>query len=501
VEDKMQPFEEFYESIGFKKYPFRERTAEKENIEKLFIAPPDYSIISEAFQAGETAIISGNRGTGKTMLLQNIKKRIPPNTIIADIENYEGVPTTKNQIAFYALIVKNVVAQTLVYLSNNKKSIKKLNKEDKIFLSFLIMKYADYFTGSEVATKIENVQLHPLKRLINKASTPITLLLNFGTTAAANFGYTLLNDQFSKYLPPVNEGQIKKIFPDIHFAVANDFKSVDISYSLLDKTLLLIEKLQNKKAIIIFDKFDEDTRLENDAELTADFIKELICDNNLLLNKHAQFFISIWEIPFTRLLTSFRKSKHTVFSIYWRRDELEKVLNRRLSIYSDGKIQCYKTLFAADVSVESINQIFNLSNMNPRDLWAVFDSIFNEQYKIGGKIHTLSENAITGGLVTFVKSFGFYEYYPKKKSSRKNTNDVYSYIRHLLQLNNMDEFTQDQLRTAASTGGSTTNYITGMMAIGLVTKTDIKRPGGAVVYKVHDPKVSYAIFNKIAIDH
>ena len=42
---------------------------------------------------------------------------------------------------------------------------------------------------------------------------------------------------------------------------------------------------------------------------------------------------------------------------------------------------------------------------------------------------------------------------------------------------------------AASTGGSTTNYITGMMNIGLVKKTDRKRVGGAVIYQINDPKV------------
>ena len=40
-----------------------------------------------------------------------------------------------------------------------------------------------------------------------------------------------------------------------------------------------------------------------------------------------------------------------------------------------------------------------------------------------------------------------------------------------------------------------------MISIGLVSKTDIKRPGGAVVYRINDPKVRYAIYNKIEIQH
>ena len=113
----------------------------------------------------------------------------------------------------------------------------------------------------------------------------------------------------------------------------------------------------------------------------------------------------------------------------------------------------------------------------------------------------ISHEAIEKGLHDFVEKFSFYEYYPKNKNARKNANDIYSYIKHLLTLNNTSEFTNDELRTAAATGGSTSNYITGMISIGLVSKTDIKRPGGAVVYRINDPKVRYAIYNKIEIQH
>lgn len=40
-----------------------------------------------------------------------------------------------------------------------------------------------------------------------------------------------------------------------------------------------------------------------------------------------------------------------------------------------------------------------------------------------------------------------------------------------------------------------------MMNIGLVKKTDSKRAGGAVIYKIVDPKITYAIYNNIEIIH
>ncbi len=497
----MSTFNQFYERMGFQQYPFRNTTAEKEDTSSLFVAPPDFSIIDDVFKTGNTAIISGNRGTGKTILLEDLRAHASPNVIVSSIENYERVALTDNQLDFYDIILENVVSNTLVYLSAHKKALKKLNSEDKVLLSFLIMKYADCITQSDIQDKIEKVQLSPIKQAINRISAPLTMLINFGTTSVANFGYEVLNRNFSPYLPDVNEGKIRAIIPDIQFKIKNDFKVVAVNYSLLDKTLVLIQKLSGEKPIVLIDRLDEDVRLENDADLITTFIKDLVCDNNLLLNDHVQLFISVWEIPFINLQSIFRKSKHTVFNIQWNCNELENVLNHRLSTYSKHKINDYRTLFDESVSPESVSSIFEISNMNPRDLWSVFDSIFKQQYEINHESSKLSSGAITDGITNFVRNFGFYEYYPQKKNARKNTNDIYTYIKHLLHLNNTNEFTNDELREAASTGGSTTNYISGMMSLGLVNKTDKKRVRGAVIYKVHDPKVSFAIYNKVDISH
>lgn len=497
----MTSFNEFYEQIGFSKYPFRDKTAEKEDASNLFIAPPDYSILKDTYDSGETAIIAGNRGTGKTIILLNIKANASSIKSVSYIGNYESISLSNNLLDFYSLILQSIISETLIYLSKHKKALKNLNKDDKVFLSFLIMKYADSITNSGLISKIEDVQLNTIKKILNKISVPLTTLLNYGTTAAANFGNELLNRNFGAYLPSVDKGKICKIIPDIHFDVEDDFRSVNISYALLEKALLLVKKILNSTPIVILDKFDEDFRLDNDADLTANFIKELVCDNKLLHNKNIQLFVSVWEIPFSNLLSNFRKSKHTVFNIRWTKAELENVLNHRLSVYSDKKIVDYKSLFTIDISDTLYEQMFTLSNMNPRDLWGIFDSFFREQYKIDSQCKKISSTAFENALVSFVKDFNFYEYYPRKKDARKNTNDVYSYIRHLLQLNNTDEFTQEELRTAASTGGSTTNYITGMVNIGLIKKTDDKRPGGAIIYKVHDPKISFAIFKQIDIEH
>lgn len=494
-------FKDFYRNIGFDSYPFRDRTAEKEDITKLFIKPLDYSVLEDILSSNQTAIICGNRGSGKTIMLSDLKSKVETTKLVCFIDNYAYISLANNINDFYSLILQSITKNLLIYLASHKKILKNASSDDKILLSFLIMKYGDCITDEQLHSKIENVQLNGLKRFVNKFTTPLTLFLNYGSTAITNFGNELLTSQFGAYLPSINEGTVRRIFPEIHFQVANEFKSVEISYSLLDKALKLIKELMGSIPLVLIDKLDEDLRLENDAEIIATFIKELVCDNNLLLDTNIQLFISVWQIPFAYLNTIFRHSKHYVYNIDWNQQQLESVLNHRLAVYSNDNIIDYHNVFCSDVSDEDIKNIFILSNANPRDLWGVFDAIFKSQYEIDSSSKLLCKQAVNNGLHQFVKHFGFYEYYPKKKDARRSTNDIYSYINYLLKLKDTDEFTNEELRQAASTGGSTTNYITGMMNIGLVTKTDNKRTGGALIYKIKDPKVSYAIFNNIDIVH
>ncbi|MBU3098954.1 MULTISPECIES: P-loop ATPase, Sll1717 family [Clostridium] len=494
-------FTKFYQNIGFDSYPFRDRTAEKEDITKLFIKPLDYSSLEDILLSNQTAVICGNRGSGKTIILSDLKSKVPSNKLVCFIDNYEAIPLNNNLHDFYSLILQSITKNLLIHLDSNKKTLKKASRDDKIFLSFLIMKYSDSITGDQINLKIGNVQLNCLKRLVNKFTLPLTTLLNYGTTAMTNFGNELLTQKFGAYLPSISEGTVRKIFPNIHFTIANEFKSVEISYSLFDRSLQLIKSVMGSIPLVLIDKLDEDIRLENDAEAIANLIKELVCDNNLLLNSNIQLFIAVWQIPFSYLSALFRRSKHYVYDIVWNQQQLEIVLNRRLSVYSNNKISKYNNLFCPDVATDEIKNIFILSNSNPRDLWNIFNEIFKAQYSIDNNSKTLCKQAVINGLHHFVEHFEFYEYYPKKKDAQKNTNNVYSYINHLLKLDDTDEFTNEELRQAASTGGSTTNYISGMMNIGLIKKTDNKRAGGAVIYKIKDPKVTYAILNNIDINH
>lgn len=74
-------FDTFYKKMVFSSYPFRDRTAEKEDTKLLFIKPIDYSMFVDAFNASQTCIINGNRGTGKTIIEKDLETKLQANSL------------------------------------------------------------------------------------------------------------------------------------------------------------------------------------------------------------------------------------------------------------------------------------------------------------------------------------------------------------------------------------------------------------------------------------
>ena len=488
----------FHDNLGFQKYPFNVCTAENERpyASKIFVHPENYDSVKEAFDDHLSIIVRGNRGTGKTALLSDLQQHIDSNHIYCIIEDYSVLPLQPTTHDYYDLIITNLVSSLFNRLFEEKKRLKKLDKEDKLFLSAMLSQYTTSVTKRELTRKIEKVQLSGVKRFFKDKINLVRAVLNYGVTIGTNIVNDIIRNYYS-YLPPVTEDQIHDILPKIQFDAETNFNAIDSSYTTLLQLCAVIENLGYEHPVIFFDKFDEDSRMENDAEIIATFISPLLVDNKLLENEQIQLIISVWEVPFDRITGVVRTQKHYCPELSWPIPYLKDVLNKRLNVFSNSKVQSFEDLFDSSLTKETSDQIFNLSNGNPRDLWHILDYIIKAQYSIDPLQPRLQLEAVQKGIYNFVTQFNFYEYYPKKPNAKANTMDVYGYIKHLLKLTSI-EFTKNQLNDCAKTGSSTSNYVVGMEHIGLVSNTQKKHNGG-VIYRINDPKVVYAIENGIEI--
>lgn len=495
----IRTMKEFYEGFGLKDYPFNVYTAENESqyANEIFVHPLNYDAIKSSYDSNRSIVIRGNRGTGKTALLNDLLTNNNPETCIqCVIDDYSDLAINPQNSEYYHLIITNLVTSLFYRLFEDRKRMKQLNKEDKVFLSYLLSEYTSAITKNDLTRKIESIQLSGVVRFFKKYSNLFRVVINYGLNAGLN----IINDVIRNYfgsLPPVQESQIREIIPKLSFETDTEFNKAKASYNLLLRICAVIRKLGYTKTVVFFDKFDEDSRMENDAETISQFITPLMTDNKLLENSSIQVIISVWEVAFSRILDQFRSQKHHCPLLSWPVPKLKDALNKRLQVFSEGEIDDFSKLLASDVDEATVNEVFTLCNGNPRDLWHIFDHIFQAQYGLNPQYDKLTKKAVEDGLKNFVTGFNFFEYYPKKPNAKASTMDVYSYIKHLLKLK-ADIFTKNQLNDMAKTGGSTSNYVVGMEKIGLVINTNEKEKGG-VLYRINDPKVVYAMRNGLDI--
>ncbi|MCQ4758995.1 P-loop ATPase, Sll1717 family [Enterocloster bolteae] len=489
-------FKEFYQQCGLKEYPFNTFTTEDEaKANELFVEPVDYTLIKDGYKNQRTIIMSGNRGTGKTAIVYDLIRNSPNDTLICYIDDYSSINTKSTLQEFYELIAKSLVNTLFEKSLNRQRHLKKLSKEDKIFFSFLVDKFVTPITKQLVFEKIEQIQLGKLKCFFNKSSSFIQFFINYGLTAAIK----MLNNTIAVHfymLPPVNEDEIKTILPSIKFTPDNHFIDEETSYSFILKICQLINKLGFSNTITFLDKIDEDTRFENDSDIIADFVKPLLTDNKLLLNPNIQLVTSIWAVPFSNIKANVRTQKYYCPELIWQQRDLISAFNQRLKVFGANSYLNFDSLFSVDVTDNQKEEVIKLANHNPRDLWHIYNNLFHQQFIINETAKTISSSAVLNGLNEFVKTFNYFEYYPRKKGARSSSMDIYKYINHLLKLSSFD-FTSNQLNEVG-VGSSTNNYIAGMQSIGLIRRTDIKRNNG-VVYEIIDPKVIYAMEKQIKI--
>jgi hypothetical protein len=495
----MATFKEFYTLFKLQEYPFSSFTTENEisRFKDTFTPPNDYETIIENFSQKNSIILIGDRGTGKTALSKDIiNKADVIKTLVTKITDFSALEIDYKLVDFYKFLISNIAINLFDSLTNKTERISKLDKEDKLLLSYLLKNFVPQISKRLLREKIEKLQIPFFTRIYKRFGGFIRSVLNYGASTGAIFIDEYIAKHF-KGLPSIAQSiQIKEFFPELPNDLEVQFIDQKTTYQLLLRVLKLTQYLQFDNVLVVFDRVDEDSRFSNDADAISEFILPILKDNNLLLEEKLQIIFSTWSTPFNFIKDKVRTQKHYCPYLKWTTDDLTRVLNKRLAAYSNNALSDYRTLFDPTVSENEINQVFEIANRNPRDLWHTFNYLFQAQFEVDPTSNKITSEAVLRALTEFVKTFNYYEYYPKKANSRKNTMDIYSYVKHLLKLES-EVFTKNQLNERAQTGSSTNNYIVGMERIGLIVSDN--QQSGTVSYKIKDPKVVYALKNALDI--
>ncbi|WP_140846770.1 P-loop ATPase, Sll1717 family [Paracoccus sp. FO-3] len=489
-------FDDFCKGFGFKSYPFNFFTAEDEKARQgeLFVTTKLYSPLLEAFEAGSTMLLSGDRGTGKTSITYDFIRRSDNLHLLCQIDDFSSLPQYYSEADFYKFITWHMVNAFFGGIGELRSAGGKLTEDEKILLTYFYVNFAADATRGLVKRAARDIQIPKWKRILQSFYNSVRNPLNI----AANVGVAIAADVVARASGASAEvkAQVSEYFPEVSAGVEAELPKADDTLEALRRFSGLVKKCGYKRIVVVLDKVDEDPRLDNDAEEISEFILPILSNNKFLLDDGFQVVASLWVVPLNFIKDKVRTQKVYSPEIVWEFPDLKAALDQRVKVFSEGPARNFSNIFRDSVSESVRGSILDLSNRNPRDLWHLMNKIFRAQYRIDAKVKEISEAAVHEGMREFVSKFNFYEYYPRKANARKNSMDVYSYIKHLLKLDAV-RFTRNQLNDKAGTGSSTQNYTVGMENLGLIEREVADK--GEAVYRIRDPKIKYAIENSIDI--
>lgn len=485
---------ELYKSLGFFTNPYSKFSAEDEldYLGDIFLPPKHFDVLYNDLLNGNTRIIIGDRGSGKSALMYRLKSKIENNSSFPIlIDSFDKIPIKENQKEMLHQAISVLITDFSLFLLTSKSRIKKLDKFDKEKLSNLVSAFYISLSSEEFKHKINKLTQYKTKNLfkliynyyLNKS---INALLSGGVELAADFISQCLglpkssNAVFYKeYLPTLSEKDIK------------DYNTIDIS--LLDyssyKNILssfkeILFKTGIKSIVIFFDKIDEYKNLKGTITNIATFISDIATDTSLLQMQKLSFVFIFWSRLKKALSEKgIRYDKFKPQDINWDDREIENILEKRISYFSN-----FKRSSKDHFSTKNLAQVIELSNKSPRDLITLCSYIYDEQSMENTNLQRFSESSVKKGINNFVLKYDYVSYY----ASAEVANKVVSLINRLLKVGKITFTLKDLSDVFKISQQSTSNYSRDMREYGLISE-DEESGGQYKVYYVIDSKIKYMI--------
>ncbi len=486
---------ELYGNMGFRENPFSRYSAEEEReyLQKIFVQPKYYPTIHYDIKSGSSRFIFGERGVGKSALVFNLLEDYSKQHVFSIlIDDYEGIKKSNNGKEMLLLALQQLVTTFSLFLLKNQDLIKKFDKGEKeklaLFVNsfFITLSHSEFEKLYDKATHIMTKNI--LKRIFNRVLLkPTNLALNgcsefVGQTINKALGLSTQLDlsSYREYIPELKETPVeeKLLFSDL------SYKAVK---TMLIETATLIKKCGFVGVVVIFDKIDEYRILGTQLSNIAEFSKQIILDTALLLDGRISFVFSFWS-RIKQLLSDLgvRYDKLKPIDITWTDAELKRIIDGRLSYFSDKKVQCLENIIPG----EYINSIYDLSQQSPRHMIILLSKIYDEQATTDETVTIFTKEAIEKGLANFAMSFDFCAFYAgvKPETMRKT-------VQEIVKVHKNEFETRDLISAFKISTQAANNKIRTMQDYGLIK--DITAGTRAKRYKIVEPRISYIISNNL----
>lgn len=158
--------------------PFARFSAEEEeDLRSIFLKPRYYDALKSNARQGNSRILVGQRGLGKSATIHMLFEDLKANgTLPLLITRYEEIPLSDNKGYFLYKIVQSLTKSLAEHLYKNRKDAKLLSKEQRGRLSYLV----EMFYDDEIAEDyLKQAQIIKTKKRNNWFRRLFRACLNF----------------------------------------------------------------------------------------------------------------------------------------------------------------------------------------------------------------------------------------------------------------------------------------------------------------------------------
>ncbi|AZI26452.1 hypothetical protein EA772_14310 [Pedobacter sp. G11] len=484
-------------NLGFKKNPFSKRSSEQELdfIHKIFYEPNYYKTLLNDLSNGDSSFIIGQRGHGKTAVINKLFDDlvVQDDLFIIKIDRFDSIPVKRNESAFLKIILKEAVTKLGIVLTKNRFLVSKLSRIEKQKLAFLIQHFFRTINNDEYSQVYNNVKKIRIKNFFVRLYNSFFLkTANSITSAVVGITSNIISQSlglnqieppptYREYLGPISLTDFSKI----------DIDSLEISKEnlkhILDDLLSILEALDFKTLVVLFDKIDEYQELNQDISKIGLFTREILSDTELLMNSKLAIGFSLWSELKSELGGIVRFDKFDSVDVSWQPRDLEPLINKRIAHFS---INVKKKLSDLIDFQGDIDEIINLSRRSPRDLITLLGEIYKEQANSNPNAQKFESGAISKGMINFCTNYDYDSLYPSKTGKNK---DIKSMINRILAI----KLTRFTLRNLSDTfnqpASQSEGQIKKMIQYELINEEEILSNTNAKFFEIIDPKVSYLI--------
>ena len=477
--------------------PFARFSAEEEeDLKSIFYKPRYYDALKSNAKQGNSRILVGQRGLGKSATIHMLFEDLKANkTLPILITRYDGIPLSNNKGYFLYLIVKSLAKRIVEYLYRNPKESKLLNKEQKSKLSHLIELFYDEELAEDYLNAAKNIKAIKRSNWIRRIFNKNLRLINNVVSGMVQITASVIRQSsdlpeidrqstFCQFFEELSIEEIKGMSMS-EFVSGGDERLLGLMNILIDIAL----SLKYESIVILFDKIDEWADVNSDINKVADFTLPILTDTDLLYTKKLSIVFSLWsEVKRTLNNKGVRFDKFQDIDISWRDIELEQLIDKRLSYYSvdKGDSMTLKSLVRND---NDRKDILRLADGAPRSRISLLSRIYDEEkcYGPSESISSFSSNAISRGVIEFCKRFDYEALRPSKVSDKSN---YYNWLNKVLLMKKPD-FTLSEVCSVFNIKMSAASkYVLEMERLGIVT-LDSMGDDEDTIYRTVDPRIQF----------